>query len=120
MRDDNAAAGPVREPDRVRVLEEAVQGARDLARGDPRGARHRGPRQEGRLLLPGELVFPNIFPKIIYSLFVTLITTVLMHVIYFEKSTFQISSCVDLEQKWKGKNLNSNISIQKATSQFII
>ena len=54
VRDDNAAAGSVREPDRVRVLEEAVQGARHLARGDPRGVRHRGARQEGRLLLPGE------------------------------------------------------------------
>ena len=55
VRDDNAAVGSVREPDRVRVLEEAVQGARHLARGDPRGARHRGARQEGRLLLSGQV-----------------------------------------------------------------
>ena len=40
--------------DRVRVLEEAVQGARHLSGGHPRGARHRGARQEGRLLLPGD------------------------------------------------------------------
>ena len=44
-------AGSVWEPDRVRVLEEAVQGARHLAGGHPRGARHREARQEGRLFV---------------------------------------------------------------------
>jgi hypothetical protein len=31
VRDDHAAVGPVRQPDRLRVLEEIVQGARHLS-----------------------------------------------------------------------------------------
>ena len=51
-RNDHAPAGAVRQPDRFRILEKVVQGTRHLTRRNPRRARHRGPRQKRRLLLP--------------------------------------------------------------------
>ena len=52
---DNAPTGAVRQPDRVRVLEEALSRARDLSGGDSRGPRllRSRPRQERCVLLPG-------------------------------------------------------------------